>query len=374
MAYQYMNKNVYTVVNTVVKEGMGLETLSVVDTSSLVDVGTKILGDRALTELFLNTLAARIGRTIFSFRAYRNKFADYLLNDFEYGAVVQKLTVEMPEAVEDKTYELEDGQSVDQWIVSKPKVNQKFFAKRNAYSFFITIQRHTLKLAFTSESGMASLISMIFGAVRNKMELALENLGRACLNNMIAETASTARNIKLVTEYNAIYEDDVVTSENAMYNPRFLKFMVARIKDVRSFLTDISRTYNDGTIDRFTPMDLQRILIYSPLKTRLETVVESDAFNREFVTLPGFKEVNYWQNPKSPTSINVKKASDELATKVENIACVISDRESFGIYQKDEETLTTPVNARARYYNTFWHSEQMWFNDLSENFVLFTLA
>ena len=105
----------------------------------------------------------------------------------------------------------------------------------------------------------------------------------------------------------------------------------------------------------------------------METQVQYAAFNEKFVSLDGFTEVNYWQGEQTPDKIIVKRASDGTETTIDNVVGFLHDRDALGIFKKTEDVLTTPVNAAAAYYNTYWHEKQLWFNDLSENFVMFTL-
>lgn len=362
---------IYTIVNEVVAQGLGRTDLAVVDTASLVSLGNTVLTSAINTEAFTNTLAQRIGKTIFAGRLYRNKLNDMVLEDFEYGAILQKISVGMPDAVADQTFELTDGESVDPWIVSKPKLRQKLFVKRTPYTYFITISRKLLKEAFVNESGMASLISFIFEGVRNKLELALENLARATQNNFACETSNV---INLVTEFNADYPAaDAVTSANCMQSEKFMRFAIARIKDTIEGFTDMSTMYNDGEIDRHTPYEDQRLRVLSKFQTRLETNVLYQAFHDDYVNLVGYKKLNFWQSKKEPMSISCQRASDNREVTINNVVAMLYDRDALGVYKEDEEVLTTPVNARARYYNTYWHCQRLWFNDLDENFVLFTL-
>ena len=92
------------------------------------------------------------------------------------------------------------------------------------------------------------------------------------------------------------------------------------------------------------------------------------------VSLNAYFPMNFWQAAKSPDAIQIKKASDGIESSVNNVIAILHDRDALGIYQWDEEVLTSPVNAAARYYNTFWHEKQLWFNDLSENALIFTIA
>lgn len=363
-------EQIYSLVNQVSAQALGTQALAVTDAQSLVSLGNVVLNSTTNTEAFLNTLAQRIGRTIMSYRAYKNRLRDMVLNDFEYGAILQKIAVQMPEAVADPTYSLTDGQSVDQWIVSKPDVNQKLFVKRTPYMFQITIQEETLREAFLSESSMASFIGVVMGEVRNAIEIALENLGRQTIANFIAEASGTGRMIDLSTAFTAAG----YTSTPSLQNPEFLRFAIQTINNTIDMLQEVTVLYNDGTKPRFTPKEDMRIKLASNFIRAAETVTEYAAFNRQFIETDGvYDRMTFWQSAQTPDAINVNRASDGAATNVTGIIGVIYDRDALGIYQKRERIATTPVNARALYYNQFWHERQLWFNDLSENFVVFKI-
>lgn len=364
---------IYQLVNEVNSQAFGESALAVADTAGLISLGNVVLTSTANTESFLNALVQRIGRTIISFRAYRNKLGDMVRDDFEMGAILQKIRVRMPDAVADPAYNLTDGQSVDPWTVYKPDATQKLFVTRSPYMFAVTIAREQLKEAFLSESAMGAFISAVFGQIRNAMEVSLENLGRLAISNMIAEAAA-GQEIKLVTEYNTeTRADPTVTAATALFNPDFLRYAVARIKSVSDYLTDMNALYNDGSIETFTPREYQRLKVLSNFERKLETVVQYSAFNEEMVRLDAFDMVNYWQAAGTRGSITIKRASDGTEVTKANIMAVLFDRDALGMYRTDEDVLTTPVNAKGMYYNTFYHLKQLWFNDPSENFVYFTL-
>jgi len=364
---------IYALINEVNGQAFGANALAVADVQGLISLGNTVLSSATNTEAFLNTLVQRIGRTIISFRAYRNKFSDMVRNEFEWGAILQKIRVKLPETVADPAYNLTDGQSVDPWTIYKPDVTQKFFVTRTPYMLPVTIAREQLKEAFTGESMMGAFIAAVFGQVRNALEVSLETLGRLAIANMIAETG--AREVRLVTDYNA-ETGETVTAATAKSDPAFLRYAVSRIKSVSDYFEDMGTLFNDGTIETFTPKSEQKLKILSDFERRLETVVQYSAFNEEMVSLNAFQTVNFWQGQDTNTnrdSIIIKRASDGTQITVDNIVGVLYDIEALGLYRKDEDVLTTPVNAKGMYYNTFYHLKQLWFNDLSENFVYFTL-
>lgn len=366
-------EQIYTLVNAVNQQAYGASALAVTDAASLVSLGNTVLSSSTNTESFLNTLCQRIGHTIISFRRYRNRLADMVLNDYEYGAILQKIKVHMPEAEEDPSYNLVDGQSIDPWIVRKPDVDQKLFVTRTPYMFQITIARTQLKEAFTSPEEMGGFLGAVMGEMRNAIEVALENLGRVTINNMIAEAAGTGRTINLVTDYNAA-SGETLTANSAMLSPAFLRYAIRRINESFDMMQAITSLFNDGSVERFTPREDCRVKMLSAFKRAAETVVEYAAFHEDLIRINNaFEVMPFWQAAQTPSAINVTRASDDTATEVRNIIAIAHDRDALGIYQIEEEVLTTPVNARGRYYNTVNHQRQLWFNDLSENFVVFTL-
>lgn len=367
-------EQIYGLVNTVNAEAFGHSALVVTDTSSLISLGNTVLSSSTNTEAFLNTLAQRIGRTILRFREYRNKLGDMVLNDFEYGAILQKIKVHMPEAELDESYDLIDGNTVDHYTIAKPSVDQKLFVTRTPYQFHITIQRVHLKEAFLSPEAMGSFIGIVFGEVRNAIEISLENLGRVTLATAAAEYSSS-REIALVTDFNTEYNPSpALTAAEALHNEEFLRYAIMRMTNLIDMMQDASELYNDGSMITFTPREDIRMKVISEFQRRIESNVLYAAFNEKFVDIPeGYKTINFWQASQTPYDVNIKRPSDDTATTVNNVVAILYDRDAMGVYKIDEEILTTPVNAAGMYYNQYWHEKQLRFIDLSENGVIFTL-
>lgn len=361
---------IYQLVNAVNEQAFGSQAIAVNDLQGLISLGNTVLSSSVNTEAFLNTLAQRIGQTIVRYRSYSNKLRDMVLTDFEFGAILQKLYVHMPDAEADPMYSLTDGQAIDHYTVKKPVVDQKLFVTRTPYMFMVTIQRQTLKEAFLSEAGMGALISAIYGQVRNKIEATLENLGRMTIAAGVAESSNE---VKLVTEYVAA-SGQTVTAATALTNEGFLRYAIRRIKETMDDLTDMSVLHNDGSIETFTPYEDQRIRIISKLERALETSVEWAAFNEQYVKLTGYTKLNFWQSEQTPYAISVERPSDGDTVSIDNLVAVIHDRDALGIYQEYEEILTTPLNAKGNYFNQFWHRKDARLVDTSENLVYFTLS
>ena len=368
----YMDtQQLFGIVNDVAKQTMGNEDIDVVDTASLVALGDSVLSSTTNTEAFLNTLVQRIGKTIISYRPYSSKLTLLDVGDMEFGQIMQKTKTQMPIAIQDDTYNLVDGESLDMYVVSKPEVHQKLFVKRTPLAFMKTFQTKPLKEAFLSAEAMGNFVASIFGEIRNAIELSQENLGRLTMANYMAN-ASEQQIYDLVTMYNATHTDTVTAGEKALQNESFLRYALQVMKNVAYGMETMSELYNDGTEQRHTPRELQRIASIIQFRSALETNVDYAAFNESYVKLTSDIIVPYWQAAKSPLDIEVTDEEGNAKT-IENVVAFIHDRDALGTYRKEEEVLTTPVNARGRYYNTYYHIDNLYFNDYSENGVVFTL-
>lgn len=359
-------------VRAVVKQSMGEEALKTLDAQGIVATGKDVISSQTNTEAYLNTLAVMIATNIYVNRVYRNKYKSLVLADSEYGGIVQKIDVLMPDIIADESWNLVDGQSVDDMKVYKPKVVQRFFFSRTPWALPLTTKIDVLEEAFTSYQKMGEFISSLRQSVLNKMELAIEGMGRVCTLNFMAEIAAQDnRVVNLVGDYNAL-TGKTLNATTALFDEAFLRYASTIIRYSSELFTDYTWEYGDGTVPRFTPKEDQRLFVNSRLAIGMESEVLWNAFNQDYVKLDNYEKVNYWQNVKNPTSINVLRASDGEAVTIDNIVALLSDRNGFGIYQQKKRALSTPINALGEYWNTFYHVKHLWFNDASENGLLFT--
>ena len=379
-------EQIYSVVNSLVSQSMGSSSIAVTNTEGLVTVGQTILSSSTLTQDFINNLVLRIGKVIISYRSYNSKFSDLVLTDFEWGKILQKLKVAMPTNESDLSYDLSNGDSVDMYTVAKPSVTQKFYVQRNPYQIHITIQRVRLREAFQSASNMNDFIGAVFGEVQNKIELNNEILARTCLCNMIAEVSEydstttntsyyigNSRSINLLYQYNTA-KGTTYTVEQVEYSDDFLRYCIGVINQYTDFLEGMTTLYNDGTVTRHTPKDYQRLYVLTKWQRRFETEMLYGAYNDGYLKLKGYNVVPWLQSPNNPESIRVTRSSDSNTVTRNNIMAVLFDKDALGCFKKTVETSTTPENSAGLYYNTYWHFENNYLNDLSENFIYFYLS
>lgn len=362
---------IYSLVNEVAAESMGVEDIDVLDTNSLVALGNTVLNSSSNTEAFLNTLVQRVGKTIISYRPYTSQLSLLDVGDMEWGQIMQKIKTDMPTAHEDPTYDLVDGESIDMYKVHKPTTHQKLFVKRTPVDYTVTTQRKPLKEAFLSAEAIGNFIASVFGEVRNAIELSQENLGRLTMTNYMANAGANQR-FDLTTMYNDLYGTEIPTGLVGLQDSAFARWCIAKIKNIAIKMQTMSELYNNEGAQRHTPKEMQRFVYLVDFMTALETEVNYAAFNDEYVKLASGIAVPYWQAAKNEAKVMATNEEDE-ETSIENVVAFIHDRDALGTYRKEEEALTTPVNSKGRYYNTDWHVDNLYFNDMSENGVFFTL-
>lgn len=387
-------KQIFGIVNEVAAQAMGSHTMEVVDNSGLVALGNTVLGSNDTKNNFINALTDRIGRTIVSFRAYHSHFPDFERDSIEWGNILQKLKIGMPNAEEDQSYNLADGTSVDMYKINKAKVNQLLFSTETPWQTHITVHLDELEKAFVDYSSMGAFISGMFGEVQNRIELAMENLSIDCVNNYMAEMIKRkaqrpSRVINLVTDYNTamgLATEDALKPQDALNTPAFLEYAVRRINTISSTMEYMtSGMFNDTAFaggdtqndiySRHTPKSEQRMMLYIDLVNSLKTNVNSKAFNMKEVAIDlPFKTVPFWQSIKTPDGINVKPASGGTDIVQSSIMGILFDREAMGTFKKKYSSLTSPINAAGKYYNVFYHMIEMYYNDLTENAVVFLLS
>lgn len=387
-------KQIFGIVNEVAAQAMGSNSMTVLDNSGLVALGNTVLGSVDTKNNFINALTDRIGRTIVSFRAYHSHFPDFERDSIEWGNILQKLKIGMPSAEEDQSYNLEDGTSVDMYKINKAKVNQLLFSTETPWQTHITVHLDELEKAFVDYSAMGAFISGMFGEVQNRIELAMENLSIDCVNNYMAEIIKRkkekpSRVINLVTDYNAAMEfteADALKPKDALNTPAFLEYVVRRINTISSTMEYMTSSIFNDTVfagddtqsdiySRHTPKSEQRMMLYIDLVNSLKTNVNSKAFNMKEVAIDlPFKTVPFWQSIKTPDGINVKPASGGAAVLQSSVMGILFDREAMGTFKKKYSSLTSPINAAGKYYNVFYHMIEMYYNDLTENAVVFLLA
>lgn len=373
-------RQVYQFVNDATSEVIGDSAILQEDLSNVVDIGTALFNGNAF-DAYVRSLVNHIGRVIFVNRPYRGSAPSVLMDAWEYGSVVEKIRSEMPEAVENESWDLVDGQSYDPHVFHKPVAQAKFFNKMTTFEIEASITEMQVKQSFSSATQLNAFVSMIFNEIEKAMTVRTDALIMRTINNMIVETAKGAsanRAVNLLSSYNTLYTESL-TAREAIVSPDFIRYAAYQIALYTDRLTRMSTLFNEGGKQRFTPKDLQHIVMLSEFRAAADVFLQSGTFHDEYTKLVNAETVPFWQGSgtdyafTSTGSINAKPASGGDAIQVTGILGCIFDRDALGVMNNNQR-VTTQWNAKAEFTNYFYKKDARYFNDLDENFVYFYVA
>lgn len=374
---------IYTLINEVAKQTFGESAVTVTDTSTLVALGDKVLSSDVDTDKFAKTLVDRIGRTIFSIRRYTASGDDGLVKEpFEYGCIVQKIYVDLPDAKENKAWEIGESSYTPTYApVIKPSIKQKLFEKMVTWEIDVTIPDFMFRTAFTSAQGVATLIDAIFTTMDNYMEIALENnknLTRATFIANKLNKGNPCGTHNLLAEYNEL-TGATLTVATCMRDIGFLKWASQQINLWASRMKKMSVLFNDEDYKRHTPTVDLVVNVLQDFDSALVSYLESDTYHNEMVKLANtYSTLPYWQGTgdtysfSDTSKIHIKL--NETNTVVQSgVIAVMYDRDAMGV-TITKRNGTTERNNHDEYTNYYNKATYGYFNDMSENGIVFYIA
>lgn len=381
-------KQIYEIMNNVTAEILGETAQINEDLSNIVDIGTQILNASSVDN-YVKSLVNHIGKVIFVNRPYSGNVPSVLMDGWEFGSILEKISAEIPEAEENDTWELTDRTSYDPNIFYKPKVSAKFFNKRVTFDIPMSFTEKQVKESFSNAEQLNGFMSMIYNAVDKSMTIKVDALVMRTINNMIGETIhadfndaalnskSGVKAVNLLYKYNQKF-GTTLTAANAVTTPEFIRYAAYEMGLYMSRMTKISTLFNIGGKDRFTPPDVMHVVMLADFAKAADVYLQSDVFHNEFTTLPKSETVPYWQSSglayafDDVSAINIKTASGDTIT-AGGILGVMFDRDTLGVTNLDRR-VTTNYNPKAEFYSNWYKFDAGYFNDMNENFVVFFVA
>lgn len=389
-----------TITNTVVQEILGEQAVVNEDLSNIVDVGTAIFNANAF-DAYVKTLINHIGKVIFVDRPYAGSAPSVLMDGWEYGSVLEKISSELPTATENDSWNLVDGKSYDPNVFTQPKATAKFFNQRTTFEIDRSITERQVKQSFSSAAQLNGFISMLLNETEKALTVRTDALVMRTINNMTVETilnafpltgaqttpvisgVTSSKAVNLLYLYNQKFGTSL-TADKALTTPEFIRFAAFQISLYSDRLTRLSTMFNVGGMQRFTPRELQHIVYLSEFMRAADIYLQSDTFHDLYTRLVEGESVPYWQGSgtdyafassgkimATPSS----EAGKETPTKVTatGVLAVMFDRDALGVANFDRR-VTTQWNPKAEFTNYFFKQDAGYFNDLNENFVVFYAA
>lgn len=382
------NFNNTKILNSIINQATGKTNMSVCDSKDFVSVANMALG--ISTDSLLSAISQTLSKTIFSIRPYEAKFKGLMKDEVRFGNHVRKLNIGDKDWENDARYDLVDGQSIDDQIVSNPTILQTNFYGQNIYSRHYTVYRDQLNIALSSEEEFQRFITMIVQNCSDMIEQCHESTARMTLANFIGGKVKGDVNnvIHLVTKYNDVAGTELTSNtvrQPANFVP-FIKWAFGYIGYLSGMLTERSQKFHINVtgkeISRHTPQNKQKLYLFSEYLKDMDASVLSSVYNDNYLKWADHEQVNFWQSIDTPDGINLKCsymgldgsiAYDNAGTATSNIFGVLFDEEAVGITTCGQWSSASRFNARGGYTNFWYHFNDRYYNDFTENGIVFLL-
>ena len=393
-------EQVATVLTSIVKQVTNQTVLTPTDTGSFVSVAQMAL--RADRDAVMNAISNVLERTIFSIRPYSAKMTGLEMDTFRWGGMMRKLSIADTDWQDDPAYAWPatydasqspatgDGEEIDPWTIKKPNVLQTNFYGASVYFDEMTIFEDQIETAFSGPEQLGSFLTLLMTNLSNRLELSNEGLRRGLVCNAIAAMKAenkAERNIHLLTEYNGLTGNSFTVQD--IYDPAnfgaFSKWMYARVAELSDLFTANSTMFQTvitgKPILRHTPVEFQRIYMYSPLLRQIEARVLADTYHDTFLRYADVEALPYWQSIQTKDTVSatpVYTGTDGAvvtgtAQVVENVVGLMFDRDCMGMTILDRRVLSTVVNTKGLYRNIHVHAKQRVVFDSTEKCALLLL-
>ena len=416
----------YGLVNAIYAQLTGQVTLAATDTSSFVSVGESILA--AGTENTLNALSLVLGRTFIATRPYNAKLDLFnVTNSGLYANRMRKISYlshfAQPSGAFNTNLYTNHAQGFDNgsnpnsatppvpqslptmWEQNQPTPIELNFGGSSVWDDSITIYEDQLQAAFRDENEFAKFMSGVMVEKGNDIESQKEAFSRALLLNYLAglydvdsDLGSVGMSTDLAATYNAKFgtnhsRNTLLTTEYT----KFLEFVIASIKQASDLMTHRAAAMhwaiddgNGHTLLRHTPKDRQKLIMYKPFWIDAEARVLPEIFNDQYLKPGNYEGVDYWQAwgvslPNYGPAIDITPAIPDVSSspivqtagtqvQLDYVLGVLYDEDALMIDYQLDAAYSTPVEARKRYRNIWWHFKKNAINDFTENGVLFYIG
>ena len=374
---------IYGEVNGFTKELLGENAPTITDNSTIVDVGRQIQNLESWQNKFVTALVNRIGKSIYVDRVYNGAVPKIYHDSWEYGSIMAKFSAELPDAVENVAWELEDGTNYSQDTFYGTTAKATFWNKRTTHSINKSFTDYQLKDSFRSMEEMAAFVSMIHNSITNSLALKNQALIYRVITNLILETkkggrATQYRNLR--AEYNTLFSAEL-TAKQCLVTPEFIRYANTEIAKTAARMSNYSKLFNVEGNARFTPIERLIAVYHADFWAAIGSYLYNAPaqFSHEFLTLPEGTAVPYWQGSgtsydfDSSSLVSGVPASGGTVQPATGVIAVLFDEYAAGVTNYDPR-VDTHYNNIANFTNFFYKRFAGYFNDVGENSVVFTIG
>ena len=308
-----------SLVNAAYAEATGSAAISTLALEDVCDGGVAALESRGLRDKFTGAFIGQLAKNWFIDTSYRSMFTDpWFTEESEYGAIIQMISVTAPQVHDAENWQdFQDGDTIGTYTLHLPQTSTKYYTFQDAYQLDVAIQSGQLMQAFKNASELTAFINYVYMVVDNALVAHAEDMTRlnACAFmahkiNAVAGNADGIHVVNLVKAYCDETGTASMTAEAAMNDADFLRWSCGEIERYNAMFAYQTSLFNlDGAV-RFTPADRKVFQLLSFFKRRLDSVAYSTTFASNWVQLPKYQEVPFWQGTGEDLSFDSVSSID----------------------------------------------------------------
>ena len=383
-----------TLVSQIVSQATGKAALMPTNTSDFVAVAQT--GLSAGYDNLMGAISQVLSRTIISNRPYTRHFKGLESDSIRWGNHVRKISYVDRDWEDGARLPITNGVAVDDQAPTLDEVLQTNFYGQNDYEIPWTLFSNQLDVAFQGPDEFGAFISGKLQNISDMVEQKHESLARMALANLIVgiyDAGYTNQLIHLVTEYNTYVGNSpakTLTELRASSEyPQFMKWVYGRIAQLSAMLTERSVIYHgnvttpvDKTLARHTPYSKQNVYLLSSDKFYMESRVLADTFHDNYLALADTEILNFWQDINTPDQIDAiathmdtdgTLVTPGTSTALSNVFGIIADVEACGYTVCNQRSTSAAYNGKGEYQNFWLKFTDRYWNDFTENALIFVL-
>lgn len=281
-------KQLHELINTVTQEVLGKEAVVQEDLGNVVDIGKEIINSDNVDN-YVKKLVNHIGKVVFKNRVYSGSAPSVLMDSWEYGSILEKVSADLPVAHENESWKLENGVDYSPDIFYQPSVSAQFFNSKVTFEIPLSFTERQVKESFSNANQLNGFISMLTTAVENSMTVKLDNLIMRTINNMTAETLkddlekngtldltnSGVKAVNLLKLYNDKYGTKL-KKDKALSDKEFIRYATYIIGLYSDRMSKISTLFNIGGKERFTSLEDLHVVLLSDFEKASNIFLKAD--------------------------------------------------------------------------------------------------
>lgn len=371
-------RQIYQLLNDTATQCYGSQAVATLDLEDMISLRDNVIGSDV--EGYLNVLVDRIGKTVIRTLDYTSEFPEFVMDSFEFGAILQKLDVQPFMATEANYVNVGSGSFTPSlYRISKPVVRQGFFKGSQAWTVETTIPDTMFRTAFESVEAMDAFLTAIYKTIAESLAIQIDNDVRLSVLGFIGEKINAANGvIDVLALYNDIATTPITTAAAAKHDKDFLRFLGKTMADYIKYMSRPSILYNVPGYVRATSRDNMHVLVLTDMANSMKYYLENDMY-KDISILPNYHEIAFWQGSGSTgpefedvSKIDIEIPSDGTAVATEGVIAVFADREAIGTGLYDRWSAVDRSN-RDRMSNLTEGVTVQRFIDVSENGLIWVL-